>query len=98
MKHFFDKLAALLVERFAHAHVLTRFIIDETAGLMAIEMSRADDELGHIEGKETVGIETAGIALGQHESFCDTAVGVDVTEIRAGEEPVVTAGTQHEPA
>ena len=36
---------------------------------MAIEVSRAYNEVGHIEGKETFTIETARVSLWQHESI-----------------------------
>ena len=74
----------------AHAKVLTVFIIDDTACLMAIEVSRTNDEIGHIEGQETVAIETTRISLRQHESFADNALGINMTEIGTREEAIVT--------
>ena len=87
-----------MLNRFTHAEVLARVIVDEADGLMSIEAGGGNDELGHVEGEETVAIETARVALWQHESLRDNTVGVDVTEIRTGEEAVVTTGAEHEPA
>ena len=83
---------------FPHAKVLTGFIIDKTAGVMTIEVSRTDDEIRHIEGEETFAIETAGIPLRQHKGLSDNALVVNVTEIGSCEEPIIATGTQHEPA
>ena len=83
---------------FAHAKGLPIFIIDDTTGLIAIEVCWANDEIGHIEGKETVVIETAWILLRQHKGFADTSICINVTEIRSREEAVVTTGTKDEPA
>ena len=76
-------------ELFAHAEVLAGLIVDEAAGLMTIEMSRGDDEFGHIERKETLAIETARISLWQHEGLGHLSLGIDVAEIGPGEEAVV---------
>ena len=82
----------------AYANVFTGIIIDDTAGLMTIEASRANDEFGHIEGKETFAVETAWITLWQHKGFGNGALGIDMTEIGPCEEPIVATGTKHEPA
>ena len=60
-------------------------------------MSRTDDELGDVEGEETVTIEAARIALRQHEGLGGDAVGIDVTEIGTRIETVVATGTEYEP-
>ena len=65
--------------------------------LRTIEAGGGDDELGHIEGQETVAIETAWIALRQHEGLADPALGIDVTEIGSREETVVATGTEYQP-
>ena len=83
---------------FAHAKRLAGIVVDESAGLGTIETSGCDDEIGHIEGEETVAIETAWIALGQHKGLADAALRIDVTEIRSREETIVATGTQEEPA
>ena len=88
----------LLFYIFAHTKVFARFIINESTGLMTIKVSRTNDEIGHIEGEETLAIETARIALRQHEGLADNAVSIDVTEIGPREETIVATGTQHEPA
>ena len=81
-----------------HAKVLAGIIVDDTAGPTAVEMCGGNDELGYVEGQETVAVELAGIALRQHKGLADAAVGIDVTEIGTGEESVVAAGTDDEPA
>ena len=42
--------------------------------MMTIETSRSNDEVGNIEGKETIPIKTARISLRQHEGLGDNAV------------------------
>ena len=81
-----------------HTEVLARFIVDDTAGFMTIEASGANDEIGHIEGIETVAIETTRIALRQHKGLADNALGIDMAKIGAREKAVVTTGAEHEPA
>ena len=56
---------------------------------MTIEASRTNDEIGHIEGKETFSIETARISLRQHEGLADHPLAIDVTEIGSREKTVV---------
>ena len=87
-----------LILLFAHAKVLARFIVDDATGLMAIEVGWADNEIGYIKRKETVTIETARIALRQHERLGDRARSVDVAEVGPREETVVATGAEHEPA
>ena len=82
----------------AHAKVPAEFIVDKTAGLTTIEARRGDDEVGHVEREETVAIETARIALRQHEGLGDYTVGIDMAEIGPCEEAVVAAGAEDEPA
>ena len=65
---------------------------------MAIEMSRASDEIGHIERKKTVAIETAWIMLRQHKGFAATTIGINMTEIGPRKETVVSTGAKHNPA
>lgn len=57
------------VSFFAHAKALTRLVANDTAGLIAIEASRASYEIWHIEGKKALAIETARISLGQHKGL-----------------------------
>ena len=64
---------------------------------MTVEMCRSNDEIRHIERQETVAIETAWITLWQHKRLADIALCIDVTEIRAREESIVTTGTKHHP-
>ena len=82
---------------FAHAKVLAGFIVDDTAGLITVELGWANDKIGHIEGKETFAVETARVALRQHKGFADIPLGIDVTEIGPCEQPIVATGTKHEP-
>ena len=77
----------------AHAKVLAVFIIDESAGLMAIEVGGGNDEIGNIEGEEPFAIEPARISLRQHERLAHHTIGIDMAEIRPSEKSVVTAGT-----
>ena len=77
--------------------VLACIVVDDATGMMTIEASRSDDEVGNIERKETIPIETARISLRQHEGLGDNSVGIDVTEIRPRIETVITSGTKHEP-
>ena len=72
--------------------------VDGTGGLMTVETGGSGDEIGDIEGEETLTIETTGIALRQHEGLADITLGIDVTEIGARIESVVATGAQHEPA
>ena len=65
---------------------------------MAIEAGWTDDEIGHIEGKETFAIETTRVTLRQHKGLADHALGIDMTEIGPCEETVVTTGTEYHPA
>ena len=83
---------------FAHAEVLAVFIVDDLACLMSIEMGGTSNEIRHIEGEEPVAIETTRIPLRQHKGLGDLAIGIDMTEIGASEEPVVTTGTEYYPA
>ena len=71
--------------------------VDGAGGLMTVETGGGGDEIGDIEGEETLTIETTGIALRQHEGLADITLGIDVTEIGTGEESVVATGTQDEP-
>ena len=71
--------------------------VDGTGGLMTVETGGGGDEIGDIEGEETLTIETTGIALRQHEGLADITLGIDVTEIGTGEESVVATGTEDEP-
>ena len=64
---------------------------------MTVETSGGGDEVGDIEGEETLTIETTRIALGQHKGFADLPLGIDVAEIGTGEEAIVATGTQDEP-
>ena len=82
----------------SYTHVLAGVAVDDVAGLAAVEVRRGDDELGDVEGKETVAIETARMALWQHKGFGDRPLGIDVTEIGTREEAVVTARAEHKPA
>ena len=82
----------------AYAKVLAVFIIDEPTGLMAIEVSGGNDEIGNIEGEEPFAIEPARISLRQHERLAHHTLGIDMAEIRPSKETVVTAGTEHHPA
>ena len=81
----------------SHTKVLASVVVDKPTGLLAIEAGGRNDEVGHVEREETVAIETARIALRQHECFGDTPFGIDMTEIRTREETVVAAGTEYEP-
>ena len=81
----------LFLFHFSHTKVLAIGIVDDATGFLTIKMSGADDELGHVERKETVAIETARVSLGQHECLADSALGIDVTEIGSCEESVVAA-------
>ena len=83
---------------FAHAKRLARIIVNKSAGLLTIETRGGDDEIRHVEGQETVAIETTGITLGQHKSLADNALGINVTEIGTRKETIVATGTQQEPA
>ena len=83
---------------FAHAERLARIIVNKSAGLLTIETRGGDDEIGYVEGQETVAIKTTGIALGQHKSLADNALGINVTEIGTRKEPIVATRTQQEPA
>ena len=74
----------------AHAEVLAVLVVDETTGLLAIEARWGYDEVGNIEGKETVAVETARILLRQHECLACNALSIYMTEIRPREETVVT--------
>ena len=87
-----------MLERLADGEVAAGGGVDDAGGLAAVEAGGGDDELGDVEGEETVAVELAGMALGEHEGLADAAVSVDVTEIGTGEESVVAAGTEHEPA
>ena len=80
-----------------HAKVLTRVIVDETTGLMTIEVSGANDEIRHIEREKTLAIETARITLRQHKGLGDVPLGIDVTEVGPCKETVVATGTHYEP-
>ena len=79
-----------LVGCLANAKVLAVFIVDDATGFVTIEVRRTDDEIGHIEGHETVAIESARVSLGQHEGLADSAFFIDVTEIGPCEEAIVT--------
>ncbi len=81
-----------------HTHVLSVVIIDETTGFMTVKLGWPNDEIWRVKGEETVAIETAWIALRQHEGLGDTALDIDMTEIGSCEEAVVTTGTEHKPA
>ena len=72
-----------------HTKVLAIFIVDDTTGLVAIEASRPCNEIGHIEGKETLAIETLRILLRQHKGFADIAFCINVTEIGSRIETIV---------
>ena len=89
---------SLRSEHNTHAEVFARFIVDDTTGFMTIKASWSNDEIGNIEGKETVAVETTRTSLRQHEGLGDNAIGIDVTEIKARKKTIVATGTQHEPA
>ena len=65
---------------------------------MTIETGRTNDEVRHIEGKETVAIETTRITLRQHKRLGDVPLGIDVTEIGPREKTIITTRTKHHPA
>ena len=73
-----------------HTKVLARIVVDDATSLLTIEASWTDDELRHIERKETVTIETARILLWQHKRLAYIALCIDMTEIRARDEAIVT--------
>ena len=58
---------------------------------MTIKASRAYDEIGDVERKETFAIETARISLRQHKGLADNALGINMTEIGSRKEAVVAA-------
>jgi hypothetical protein len=64
----------------------------------AIEAGWTDNEIGHIKGQEALTIEAAWIALWQHESLSNGALGINMTEIRSRKEAIVTTGAQDKPA
>ena len=76
---------------FSHTKVFPVSIVDNPAGLLAVETSRRGDKLWNVERQETLTVETAWIALRQHESFGDVSEGIDVAEIGACEKSVVAA-------
>ena len=76
---------------FLHTEILSIIIVNKMTGIMAVEASGGNDEIGYIEGQETIAIETARIALGQHKGLADIALSIDMTEIGASEETVVAA-------
>ena len=57
---------------------------------MTIKASRANNEFGHIEGEETVAIETARIPLRKHKSLSNSTLRIDMAEIGPCKESVVT--------
>ena len=61
------------------------------ASLITVKASWTNDEIGHIEGKETVAIETARVTLRQHKSFGNIAISIYVTKIGPCEETIVTS-------
>ena len=65
---------------------------------MTVETGRTNDEVRHIEGKETVAIETTRVSLRQHKSFGNITFSIYVTKIGSCEEAVVTTGTQYQPS
>ena len=81
----------------AHAKVLTIVIVNDTTGMMTIEVGWSNDEIGHIKGEKAFAIETARIALGQHKGLADRPIGIDMAEIGTRKKAVVTTGTQHQP-
>jgi len=84
------------VSFFAHAKALTRLVANDTAGLIAIEASRASYKIRHIEGKKALAIETARISLGQHKRLADNSFCIDMTEVGSRVETVIPAGAKHE--
>lgn len=64
---------------------------------MTIKVSRAYDEIGDVERKETFAIETARISLRQHKGLADLSLSVNVTKIGPCEETVVATGAKHHP-
>ena len=58
---------------------------------MTIKVCRGNDKVGRVEGQETLAIETAWIALWQHEGFADTSLDINVTEIGTRIETVIPA-------
>ena len=56
---------------------------------MTIEASWTNDEIGYIEGKETVAIKAAWIALRQHKGLADVPFGINMTEIRSCKETII---------
>ena len=65
---------------------------------MTVEVGRACDEIRHIERQEPVAIEASRMALRQHKGLVDPAPLVDVAEIGARIETIVTAGAEDQPA
>ena len=65
--------------------------------MMAIKVRGRYDEVGPIEGEETVAIEAAWIALRQHKGLADNTFGIDVTDIGSRKKTIIATGTQHEP-
>ena len=82
----------------AHAEILAILSVDGLTGLMTIKASGTSDEIGHIERKETLTIETTWISLRQHKGLGYPALGIDMAEIRPCEEAVVATRTKHHPA
>lgn len=83
-----NSTSAILVYR-TYAKVLAVVVIDNSTCLTTIKMSWGNDELRHIERKETVTIKTARIALGQHEGLADRSIGIDMAEIGTRKKAVV---------
>ena len=81
------------VTSWADTEVLARLIVDDMAGLMAIEPCWSNDEIGYVEGEESVAIESARISLRQHKCLGNNAACVDMTEIGPCEQTVVATGT-----
>lgn len=82
----------------SHTKVLTGVAVDDVAGFTAVEVRRGDDEIGDVEGQETVAVELARMALRQHKGLGDRPLGIDVTEIGTREKTIVAAGAEHKPA
>ncbi len=83
---------------FTYAKVRSGFSVDGATGLTTIEMGRTCDEIRHVIGIETVTIELAWMALGQHKGLADMSLCINVTEIRSRVKTVVATRTQHKPA
>ena len=94
---YFRRTHVKILGLFAHTYFIAILIVDEPSRLMTVEIRGGNDEIGHVERKETLTIVTARVTLWQHERLADIAPCIDMTEIRACEESVVTTGAEHQP-